>query len=231
MRGIVIGMGETGKPLYAILKEAYHETEAYDAKMDYIPIGTFDVLNICIPYTDGFIDAVSSYQALFNSDVTIIHSTVPIGTTTQITDAVHSPVRGKHNRMEMDLRRYVKWVGGNLARKAVQYLEGAGFKCNISSTSEETEALKLLCLAKYGKDIAFAHYCKQVADAYSFDWGYDSVYMWDKQYNDIVKDTLRRPLIELNDRKIGGHCVIPNTKILNEQHPNPMLDEVLKYAN
>jgi hypothetical protein len=53
---------------------------------------------------------------------------------------------------------------------------------------------------------------------------------WDENYNTGVEEKFKRPLLlPMYDNKIGGHCVIPNTKILNKQHPNQMLNEVLKY--
>jgi len=231
MRSIVIGLGETGQPLYEILKGAYPETYGYDkGHGDCLTKCDFDILNICIPYSKDFIEIVTRYADFFNPEITIIHSTVPIGTTSQIPNAVHSPIRGQHSRMKSDLQNYVKWVGGELSDFASEYLRDAGFKVMAVATSEQTEAMKLLCLAKYGKDIAFAFYCADIAKHYSFDFGYADILEWDGEYNQHVEERLKRPIISVGDeRVIGGHCVVQNTKILNEQHPNPMLTEILKY--
>ena len=228
MRSIVIGLGETGQPLYEILKEAYPETEGYDKqKSNSVPEHHFLIMNICIPYFEGFIDAVREYRSVFNPKLIIIHSTVPIGTTAQILDAVHSPIRGKHDRMKSDLKNYVKWVGGKDTSLAAEYFKGAGIKIQQCDTSEQTELMKLLCLAKYGKDIAFAYYCNALAKTYEFS--YNDILDWDFQYNMFVEDGLQRPLIASPEGGVGGHCIIPNTELLNEQHPNPMLTEILKY--
>mgnify|MGYP001362147999 CR=1 FL=1 len=231
MRSIVIGLGETGEPLLEILRKTNSETIGYDFKDGIIPCWVaredFEVLHICIPYSHEFISTVREYQKFCHASLTIIHSTVPIGTTSQIPNAVHSPIRGKHGRMKEDLLKYPKWVGGEKAEVAGNYLKAHGFDVRVVETSEQTEAMKLLCLAKYGKDISFAYYCNELADKYNFP--YNDILAWDVEYNNGVEARLKRPLITNLEGTIGGHCVVQNTKVLNKQHPNPMLTEILKY--
>jgi UDP-N-acetyl-D-mannosaminuronate dehydrogenase len=228
LKSAVIGLGETGRPLFEILSE-YHDVDGIDLKdcKNPIPIN-YDIINICIPYNDKFVSIVQDYQDLFNQPLTIIHSTVPIGTTSKIKNAVHSPILGKHNRMKEDLKAYKKWIGGELADEARNYLQRAGIMCMTVATSEETEALKLMCLAKYGMSIAFAQYQKDICDTYGFP--YDDVIDWDNNYNENVAPWLMRPILTPPGKRINGHCVIQNTKILNEQHPNKILEEILRYA-
>lgn len=223
--GIVIGLGETGRPLFEILKEAYPDMLGRDK-----PAGDWDepveFMHICIPYGEDFIEIVKTYQKIYKPDVTIIHSTVPIGTTAQIPNAVHSPIQGRHKQMKEDLLKYKKWISGPLANDAHAHMKSAGLSTQAMSTdSRVTEKLKLMCLAKYGVSLAFAQYQKQ---AMGDDYYYS--YQWDKDYNEYVGEGLQRPIFGKLTDKIGGHCVTQNTRILNEQHPNPMLDEVLKYA-
>lgn len=226
----VIGLGEIGKPLFKILspEEVYPDTigidinsPAYNTK--------FNAMNICIPYSDDFIKIVQDYISAYNPSLVIIHSTVPIGTTSKISDkAVHSPILGKHDNMEMFIRKFDKWVGGKEAHKAAAYLNGVGINCIVVDKAEETEALKLMCLAKYGMSIAFAEYQRRIADIYDFP--YIDIIKWDANYNRHVDPNLRRPIIyPLSSGKIGGHCIIPNVEILNKQHPDPILEEILKY--
>lgn len=230
MKSAVIGLGETGRPLFEILQERYGaDVVGVDLKSDSkYTQGQFDIINICIPYSDIFIDIVNSYQQHFNPSLTIIHSTVPIGTTSKIPNAVHSPILGRHDRMKLDIKEYTKWVGGQpLAYRAQHYFMQAGILTKTVPTSEETELLKLLCLAKYGMSIAFAQYCKDVCDQYKIP--YEEVINWDKNYNYGVEEGLQRPILYPPNGSIKGHCVIQNTKLLNEQHPNPILQEILKY--
>lgn len=219
---IVIGLGETGGPLQRVLR-----CEGYDFKLGPFSAKDYDVLHICLPYSKDFLDHVAFYQDETCAKLIIIHSTVPIGTTNRIPDAVHSPILGKHGNMEDSIRRFIKWVGGPRAEEAAAYLRDAGLTVKTVPRSEETEALKLLCLAKYGMSIAFAEYEKKVLDYYGVP--FDDMLEWDTNYNAHVCTTLQRPIITPPNGKIGGHCVVQNTKILNAQHPNPILEEVLKY--
>ena len=226
MRSIVIGLGEIGGPLREVLG-----CDGWDIKSGDFPFPSpgYDVLNICIPYSScNFVATVISYQLLINPKLTIIHSTVPIGTTSKIPNAVHSPILGKHGNMEQSIRGFTKWVGGPLAKEAAKYLESAGIKCREVETSEETEMMKLRCLAKYGVSIAFAQYEKELCDKYNVP--YSHIWEWDTNYNEHVASHLKRPILDFPGTKIGGHCTTQNTKLLNESDPNPMLQEVLKYA-
>ena len=227
---VVVGLGETGRPLFNVLKATYPDTFGYDLKevigeWDGEPVG---VMNICLPYFDNFVEIVKEYQAKFRPVITIIHSTVPIGTTAQIPHAVHSPILGKHDNMEHSIRSFTKWIGGNTPHIVSGYFNVTGMNTRCVYSSETTEALKLFCLAEYGMSIAFAQYKKDVCDKYGID--YENVLVWAENYNDHVSPDLRRPLITPPNGKIGGHCVVQNTRHLNKQHPNPILDEILKYA-
>jgi len=239
LKSAVIGLGETGRPLFEILQEAYPDIIGWDCdanKMKGIKHTVLDkgrkldIINICIPYSDTFLDVVNERVLATGASLVIIHSTVPIGTTSKIRNAVHSPILGRHGRMKEDLKWFPKWIGGEKADEALNYLVKAGFYCAAPTEekSETTEALKLMCLAKYGMSIAFAQYQQEICKKYNFP--YEKVKIWDELYNANIKGNIKRPILDPPNGKIGGHCVIQNTKILNEQHPNKILEEILRYA-
>ena len=124
--------------------------------------------------------------------------------------------------------KYKKWIGGSFKWEAKDFLSKAGFHCRTVDTSQETELLKLLSLAKYGTYLAFAQYQKNIGKQYGVT--YEHILAWDLDYNNYVESNLKRPIfMQTPGNHIGGHCVIPGTKTLNKQHPNQMLEEVLKY--
>src|SRR4051812_21023221 len=107
MRHLVCGCGEVGAALRSIL-----ECDGEDLALKITPRSVrYDVLHICIPYSDHFEAIVRGKQHLFSPAFTVIHSTVPIGTSEKL-DALHSPVRGKHPQLEESIRTFVKYVGG-----------------------------------------------------------------------------------------------------------------------
>lgn len=225
--GVVVGLGEVGLPLYQNIVEKDPDVFGVDLDRNLGQVQQeADILNIAIPWSDRFFEIVEGYQKRFKPSFTIIHSTVPIGTTAKIKEAVHSPVLGRHRSIKEEMKRYTKWIGGLNSGKAAVFLSNAGFLCRCVEKSEETEALKLMCLAKYGSYIAFAAYQKYIAEKIGFS--FHDVSAWDSDYNQHVQANLRRPLIvPSNDNKIGGHCVLPGTKLLNEQFPTPLLELVL----
>ena len=86
------------------------------------------------------------------------------------------------------------------------YFQEYGLKTQYVEKSEETEALKLMCLAKYGMSIAFAQYQQEVCNEHGFD--YSDVIAWDRNYNRYVGNELKRPILKSPGDTIGGHCVI-----------------------
>jgi len=251
VKAIVVGLGEIGMPLYEILKYVYADTIGYDK--DFIIknrvkenfnskemlVHNCEYLNICIPYEENdFFYDVAKYVYYSNAKYTIIHTTVPIGTTKKIQEflpvnllnskIVHSPVMGRHDNMKSSLYNTVKFIGGNKkdTEAVAEFLNGAKISCYQVDKAKTTEALKLFSLSRYGLDIAFADYEKQICNELNIPW--EAVNYWTSIYNLAVPKNLKRSYIKPPEGKIGGHCVIPGAKMLHNQYPNPMLVEVLK---
>ena len=113
---VVVGLGEVGKPLFE-LASRHHEVIGIDIDPPKQRVDKVDVLHICFPFEiKDFIGETARYIELFKPAVTIINSTVGVGTTRAIaqrtgTPVVNSPVRGKHVRMLEELQHYTKFVG------------------------------------------------------------------------------------------------------------------------
>ncbi len=232
---LVLGLGEVGSALLAILRETYGEAVAgYDPL--YNETGIYPdrakdchIIHIAFPFHELFVGQVQDYLGCQNRGaLTIIHSTVPIGTTAQIPGAVHSPILGRVPTMAGDMRRYLKWIGGPQAAEAEPILALAGFRTRSVPTSEETEALKLLCLAKYGVSLAFSRYEYAVCEKLGFPLSH--IIEYDMDYNNHVEPRLRRPLIAPQQDSIGGHCVIPGVRLLAQDFPSPLLTGILRYG-
>ncbi|MCH8063312.1 MAG: hypothetical protein IH861_12500 [Chloroflexi bacterium] len=230
MKQLIIGLGDVGQPLLNILKRTYGEfirgfdishPESYE---DLVP---YDVLQICFPWWDSFLDEVARYREITKTSLIVIHSTVPIGTTESIHDAVHSPVLGSHEHMEKDMQLYCKWVGGPRAIEAANIFNLAGMRARSVESSRQTELMKLMCLAKYGINLAFSIFQKEMCQNEGFDP--QDFTMWDFDYNLGVAHNLRRPVIIPSSDYIEGHCVIPGVKLLHENFPHNLLKGVLDY--
>lgn len=219
MRQLVVGLGEIGEPLRQLLG-----AEGHDLKQPTRYDGAIDTLHIAFPYGPRFVDQVQQYQTAWAPSLTIVHSTVPIGTTRKIPQAVHSPVNGRHPDILEGLRWFPKFVGGARAKDAQQVLEAAGMTCLTTPKSETTEALKLLCLAKYGAANALARMGRELG------LPDDLVLEWDRAYNVYLEKGLQRPLITPDGPIIGGHCVTQGVALLRSTFPQPLLDGILWYS-
>src|SRR5262249_40931691 len=129
------------------------------------PITDVGVLHICYPFEiSDFVGETARYIEQFQPALTIINSTVGIGTTRAVAErtcssVVHSPVRGKHIRMLGELYKYVKFVGAmdiSAARQAVSHFESVGLKTKTLSSPEATELAKLTETTYFGLLIAWA---------------------------------------------------------------------------
>jgi len=111
---VVAGLGEVGKPLLELISKR-HKAVGVDVSPS-PEVNGVDVLRICYPFQiKDFVGETARYIELFGPNLTIINSTVAVGTTRAISRrtgiaVAYSPVRGKHTRMAQDLQRYTKFV-------------------------------------------------------------------------------------------------------------------------
>jgi UDP-N-acetyl-D-mannosaminuronate dehydrogenase len=223
---VIVGLGEVGKPLLQIIKSKY-ETFGVDINRP-ASIAQCDVMHICFPFQSGeFVGQVVEYIHQYGPALTIINSTVAPGTTRKIATesgaaVVHSPVRGKHARMQEELLRYTKFVGAldlKSGQRAIEHFEGVGMKTRLLTSPEASELAKLTETTYFGLLIAWA----QELERYCVKFGanYDEVVSFYDEINFF-------PPVKYFPGVIGGHCVMPNIAILREQFPSGLLDAVVK---
>ena len=212
---VVVGLGEVGRPLLECLSEQY-TVIGVDVAPPSGPMGKVDVLHVCYPFEiKDFVSETARYIKLFKPALTIINSTVGVGTTRTIAERsgarlVHSPVRGKHVRMKQELRTYTKFVGGMdsaSSKQAAEHFTSAGFKTRILSAPEATELAKLSETTYFGVLIAWAQelerYCDKSGQAY-------------EEIISFYEEIAYLPATKFFPGIIGGHCVMPNIEILRK---------------
>ncbi|MEC8517908.1 MAG: hypothetical protein VXY49_03635, partial [Verrucomicrobiota bacterium] len=173
---MVIGLGEIGTSVKNIEEKAgnkFYVRDLEPSNCKFNITNEYDVIHVCIPYKGhDFVDTVVDYCQKYYSPMYIIHSTVPVGTTTLIeaygVPVVHSFVRGVHPNLEEGLLTFEKPVGSSdkdFSLKASKHLESLGIKTKILSSSETSELSKVLSTTYYGYNIIFAklvnEMCKQ----------------------------------------------------------------------
>ena len=100
---VVVGLGEIGKPLFELISTRHEAIGVDISPVDRVE--HVDVMHVCYPFQiKDFVGETARYIEFFRPRLTIINSTVAVGTTRSVaqqtgTVVVHSPVRGKHIRM------------------------------------------------------------------------------------------------------------------------------------
>lgn len=227
----ILGHGEIGK---AIAK-FYKNPKVKDLDRDDGLQGV-EVLHVCIPFTDKFIEIVKKEIKATQPKLTIIHSTIAPGTTKKIGGmVVHSPVRGVHPYLYEGIKTFVKYIGADnkeAGQMADTHLKGLGIKTKLVFPAKTSELAKLFCTTYYGVCIAYhkemAKICKK--EKINFD---DVATEFNKTYNEgyikLGKKNVVRPVLFVDNKPIGGHCVVPNAKILKEFYNSKALDMILDY--
>jgi len=223
---LVIGVGEIGKPLLELIREKY---EAYGLHIKPgEPIPECEIMHICFPYDgENFVQQSLRYIARYRPSLVIINSTVAPGTTRRIatearTPAVNSPVRGKHARMKQEMLHYTKFVGAitpEAGERAAQHFANIGMRVKLVGSPETSELTKLTETTYFGLLIAWAQELERYARKLGVD--YDELISF---YEEIPY----LPPVKFFPGVIGGHCVLPNIRILKGLFDSGMLDAMEK---
>jgi hypothetical protein len=213
---LVVGAGEVGASLYAVLKEHYGD-HAHIRDVD--PVGvTADVLHVCIPWSATFIETVTGYADTHRATLVVVHSTVPVGTCDE-NGWVHSPIRGRHPNLYDGITRFVKHVGGDRAKDVAKILDHCGIPTMTHEKAATTEAGKLWELVQFGLQVAIQKDIFAWCEVNGLDGNEvytDFAHSYNVGYQALGESRFTRPLITPEaDPRIGGHCVVTNAEHLN----------------
>ena len=233
MKDVVVGLGEIGKPIFRLISKSV-KTVGHDKNPKLIPkINQKYVklptrfLHICIPYNKTFDYNIKKLVTKFSPKCIVIHSTIQPKTTSHLQSKldvpiIYSPIRGVHKRMLYDLKRYTKffsiekntphakWACSQYSR----LMKKVGVKTKLVSNPLTLELAKIVVdTSYYGWLINYAQMSQMIALKHSID--YDE--MWSFA-DEIHKFLGNRP--KMFPGYIGGHCVIPNLELLNNDSLN-----------
>jgi UDP-N-acetyl-D-mannosaminuronate dehydrogenase len=212
MKHLIIGHGEVGSGLHKVIGKSLVWDLEGPATWD--GESHVDVIHICIPYSDKFDEIVEMYKEY--AELIIVHSSVPVGTCDRL-KVVHSPIKGVHPHLAKGIKTFAKPFGGKNAQKAANIFKKLGVKTRAYKDARTTEALKLWETSQYGRLIMLEkevyEWCKK--NKVDFDAVYTQA---NKDYNEgymkLGRPEVVRPYLKHVDGPIGGHCVLPNAKLL-----------------
>lgn len=212
---VVVGLGEVGLALTLLFKcngeDKFKNISLISKK--------YTFLHIAFPWTKNFIEQVKEYQSKFDPTYTIIHSTVPLGVSKKC-NANHSPVRGVHPNILEGLKTFVKFIGGPNYLEISQEFNKFGIKTYCTNNSNNTEALKLWDTTQYGVLIELNKEIHEFCTNNDLD--FNMVYTeanrtYNEGYSALNRPEVVRPYLNYDSGKIGGHCVIPNSKLFSSE--------------
>lgn len=213
---VVLGLGEVGRAVRRVLEDDGATVYGIDQDISDVPFPDTPkilALHVCIPYTDGFVATVKSWQEILQVPLVIVHSTVKPDTCDPH-GWVHSPVNGQHPYLAEDLLRFRKWFGGVRAEFAAALWPG---ESRTLSSALLCELAKVLDTTRYGWEIVWAKEAAALCEEYELPW--ESVLsLWTNDYNAgyhaAGKGRYQRSDLIPVGGPIGGHCVIPNLGLL-----------------
>ena len=243
-KDIVAGIGEIGKPILKLLSK-HGVVVGFDSNPDLMDERKFEryeslktsFLHIAIPVTGKFINNVLKLYKKFQPECIVIHSTIKPGMTEKLQEKLSIPViysatRGVHKRMVYDLKRYTKFfvISANTPRgkwattRYAQSMKRCGVKTKKMSKPETLELAKIICDTSYlGWLVNYA----QLSNVIAIEHGVDYDEMW--SFSDEIQEFLgNRP--KMYPSFIGGHCVIPNLNLINNESLNIISKMNNRYA-
>lgn len=229
---LIVGRGEVGEALFEITRGIYPSVQWLDVEPEQVS-GKISIMHICYPYTNSFIGEVINHIRYFKPELTIIESTVVPYTTLKIFEETnrpicHSPYRGNvKDGFKWAFFSYTKYIGpvkpeyGKIAEEHYQKL---GFKTYLCNSPLETEFMKLIETTYYGLLIGWFQEVHRICRKFNLDEVTVVSFLSSIQQESGGKHL--RPTFYPGF--IGGHCVVPNAKLLQKIFPSDFIDALLK---
>lgn len=226
MRTLIIGAGEVGSSLRMVVSK-FHRT--YIRDIHPLKVKNVEILHICFPDGPNFVQQVKDYIKEYNPKLTIINSSVAVGTTDKCgKHVVYSPIRGRHRpRLDAELVYFTKFIAGRDNKDvnlADEYFNQCFWLTHLTNDVTGTELCKLVSNIHMGLEIAWAQEMRRIVKHFKGD--VKTYQLWENTYNDgydeLKQYHMRRPI--MNPDPIGGHCILECTHILKEQYKSLAFD-------
>lgn len=216
MNTLIIGRGEIGMSLFNIFMGHYN-TDIIDVLPERVNNNP-EIIHIAFSYSKDFVKHVKAYQKKYKPKFTVIHSTVPVGTSKKC-HAVHSPVIGLHPFMEESLKTFTKYLSGKDASLIAQYFRRANIKVYITDKTETTELMKILSTSFYGILIEWTKEVKRLCSKNNVPFEMWTLWTdnYNKGYTRLGHSEYVRPTLVPIITPIGGHCILDNLEFLDSK--------------
>lgn len=231
MKTLIIGYGEVGKSLEEVLIH-YRPTIMNEEGIvrGNVDDKNIEVMNICFPYSKLFEQQVKSYQDVYEPKFTVLHSTVPVGTSRKL-NAIHSFVIGIHPHLARSMKTFTKFLGGEQASEVADYFRKAGMKVYLFDKQETSELAKISQTTFYATMIEYVKMLKKECN--KEELSFSEVYTipsedYNKGYEKLGYPEYKMPLLIPMMKKQGGHCTLQNCELWENEND---FTELIKKRN
>lgn len=238
VKHVVIGSGEVGMAIQRLIA-CRTNMIGTDIHTDFDKLAAIitglEYMHVAIPYSPTFVDTCKHLQDILKPKYTIIYSSVLPGTTEQLGEyAVHSPIEGRHPHLFESVKHFPRLISGPRSEEVCKMFVGLGIMdIRIYPNSKTTEIGKLLSTTRYGINLMFAQEQKEICDRLGVKYEEAvSAYidMYNDGYSNIESKRFQQQNLTPPGDKIGGHCVIPNAKLLaNNITDSEIITKLSKY--
>ena len=217
MKSLIIGQGEIGSSLHQVIGGDITDNSNSN-------FSEYDLINICFPYSDSFETEVKKYQDRHKAKFTVIHSTVPVGTSSKL-NAVHSPCLGIHPHLAESFKTFTKFLGGKNASFVADFFRRKGIKVYITDKSETTELMKIMDTTQYGIEIEFTKELKRLCNEFNVPFELWSTYVnnYNQGYEKLGYPEYKKYNLVPIKGKIQGHCVMQNAELIDSKFAKLLL--------
>lgn len=255
---LIIGFGEIGSSIaklydltkYDVCVKELNRFGLFDGKniIETVEQSTFkeiEVMHVCIGYSDKFKNIVVNYINEWSPKLTIINSTVPVGTTTDIyeniyeeedmkREIVHSPVMGVHPNLTQSILTFNKIVAGctpEATELACKHFSDIEVETYIFDKPEESELAKMCSTTYYAVCIRFMQELHNECKTLCLD--FENVYtatnnIYNEGYSQMNRTDVIRPILRYMGNDIKGHCLMPNIKLLEDSNMLKLVTAFIK---
>lgn len=232
---LVIGRGEIGSALAKVIShtlavDTYDITDPIATSISFVD-NEYDIVHICFPYTPSFEKNVAEYIRRFKPKLVIIDSTVPPGTTRAIYNntkakVCYSPVLGRTaDDWEWCLNTYEKFIGSidvETGKMAENHFKGIGLKTHLCNSPESLEWAKILETSYWGLLVGWYQDLERIAN--NFDLDLNEIIRFYANVQNAGK--WPRPILWVGS--IGGHCIIPNARMLLQRYDSNFVGDIIR---
>jgi len=235
---LVVGYcGEIGTTIYKFLVLSKENVYGIDIKNNVSnPINKVYIMHVCIPYNDNFVETILNYKKTYKPKIIIVYSTVAPGTCRKLgKNVVHSPIEGRHPDLLKSFYNFKRLISGNKKYTKIvsNFFVSKGLEVEVFNKCEITELGKLLSTTRYGVNLMFADISNELCNKYDIEF-VDAVFkyqiMYNQGYANLGERRFNQQLLIPPNNKIGGHCIIPNAKILSKISDSKLIKELENYG-